>query len=122
MNWAIIPTTQWVKDRKWYDKKRPKELAAVLHNLKRYLDLLHSRPNSLSVSVGFMHTEQAGVIAIDQSGGGKNLQETRLYIYADDTTRKVYLITIGNKQEQHDDVQMSRIFAEEVKKAVEDKD
>ena len=117
MKWTLVPTTQWERAQKWYDKKRPKELCAVLHNLGRYLDLLNSFPNSMSIGAGFIHTEQAGVIAIDQSGGGKNLQETRLYVYADDTTRKVYLVTIGNKQTQRNDVLISKAFAEHIKNA-----
>lgn len=48
----------------------------------------------------------------DQKGGGANLQETRLYLYADDRARIVYLITIGNKDTQAGDIALARTFAE----------
>lgn len=115
VNWQITPTTQWDKDKKWYAKKRPTELAAVLRNLDRYVRLLNISANSKASLVGFMHTEQAGVIAIDESGGGKSLEATRMYVYADDDTKMVYLITIGNKSEQPSDVQFSKEFVEFVR-------
>jgi hypothetical protein len=115
VNWQISPTTQWEKDKKWYAKKRPTELAAVLRNLDRYVKLLNISANSRVSLAGFMHTEQAGVIAIDESGGGKSLAPTRLYVYADDNAKVVYLIRIGNKDEQSDDVQFSKEFVEYLK-------
>ncbi len=66
-----------------------------------------------------MHTEQAGVLAIDQKGGGANLQETRLYTYADDDTKTVYLIAIGDKDAQHADVEYSKNFVKTMRNAVE---
>jgi len=51
-----------------------------------------------------------GVVALDQKGGGGSLQETRMYIFADDETKKVYLITIGDKNEQHSDIEYCKNF------------
>lgn len=115
MEWQIVPTTQWEKDKKWYEKKRPNELAAVIQNLGQYLKYLRQFPNSKAFMAGFMHTEQAGVIALDQSGGGKGLEETRLYVYADDGSRSVYIITVGNKDSQSSDVLMAKEFVEQLR-------
>ncbi len=108
--WQIEPTTGWEKDQKHYSKKRPKELAAVMRNLDRYFKLLTVSKNSKALQAGYLHTEQSGVLAIDQKGGGGNLQETRLYTYADDDTKTVYLIAIGDKGDQHADVEYCKDF------------
>ena len=71
--WELEPTTAWQKDQKYYAKKHPKELAAILNNLRRYLVLLAASKNSKAVQAGFLHHEPAGVVAVDQKGGGANL-------------------------------------------------
>jgi len=108
--WHVEPTDQWQKDVRFYEKKRPDELAAILRNLERYLSQLRNVPNSRSLAAGYLHKEPMGVVAVDQKGGGRNLQETRLYTYADDTKQVVYLITIGNKDSQADDIALSKEF------------
>lgn len=113
--WQLEPTDQYERDLKWYLKKRPGELAAVLNNLQRYLNQLNAAPNSKAIMAGYLHPEQSGVIAVDQKGGGGNLQETRLYTFADDENKVLHLITIGNKDTQHDDVQQSSGFVKALK-------
>ena len=110
--WQLESTTQWQKDVRYYEKKHPAELAAVLRNLKRYLGLLEGARNSRAVQAGFLHSEGKGIIAVDQKGGGGNLQETRLYTYADEAKKVLYLITVGNKNEQPADVELSKNFVE----------
>ena len=56
-----------------------------------------------------------GILAIDQKGGGANLQETRLYIYADDVAQIVYLIAIGDKATQDSDVEYSKNFVRQIR-------
>lgn len=114
--WSLAYSTQWPRDVKHYQKKHARELAAVLHNLKeRYLAMLNVCSNSKAVQAGFLHHEPDGIVAIDQKGGGTGLQETRLYTFADDKTNTLWLITIGNKDDQPDDIQFSRKFVESLK-------
>jgi len=110
--WTIETTAQWEKDQKWYDKKRPNELAAVLRNLKRYVTLLNCCKNSKCAEAGYLHKEPSDVVAIDQKGGGGNLEETRLYTYAVDRGHILYLITIGNKEYQHSDIEYCKQFVQ----------
>lgn len=117
--WQIEPTTGWERDHKHYAKKRPNELGAVLRNLDRYMKLLAVSKNSKVVQAGYLHPEPGGVLAVDQKGGGANLQETRLYTYADDDTKTVYLITIGDKDAQHADVEYCKNFVKTLRNAVE---
>jgi hypothetical protein len=108
--WHFEPTTQWRKDVRFYEKKHPNELAAVLRNLERYGKQLNIAANSRSIAAGYLHAEPLGILAIDQKGGGGNLQETRFYTYADDVEKVVYLITIGNKDSQAGDIALSKEF------------
>ncbi len=114
--WTLAYSTQWPRDVKHYEKKHSRELAAVLRNLgQRYVPMLNASPNARAVQAGFLHHEPEGVVAIDQKGGGVGLQETRLYTFADDSTQTLWLITVGNKDDQPDDIQFSRKFVESLK-------
>ena len=68
--WELEPTNLFVKLEGWYGKKRPAELAAVLRNLDRYVDLLNAASHARTVQAGFLHGEPSGVVAVDQKGGG----------------------------------------------------
>ncbi len=113
--WKIQPTDRWDRDQRHYVKKHPDELAAVMRNLGRYLDLLKNAKNPMDVRAGFLHPEGNGILAIDQKGSRGNLQETRLYTFADRDNCIVYLIAIGNKDSQQCDLQLSRRFVASLK-------
>ena len=117
--WQIEPTTQWQRDVRFYEKKHPNELAAVLRNLERFVNQLQLARNSRSVAAGYLHQEPLGIVAIDQKGGGGNLQETRLYVFADDETQLIHLITIGNKNTQPSDIALSKDFVERLRQKAE---
>jgi len=115
--WQIETTTQWERDQKHYQKKHPDALAAILRNLERFLSLLNLSKNSKCVMAGFLHHEPHGVVAVDQKGFRGNVPETRLYTLPVDKTQTLYLITIGDKNSQHSDVEFSRRFAGSFDKA-----
>jgi hypothetical protein len=117
--WQIQPTTQWEREQKYYEKKHPNELAAVLRNLHRYVNQLNIAPNARSVMAGYIHPEPKGVVAIDQKGGGSNLQQTRLYIFPDEATNMLYIITIGNKNTQSDDIRCCKQFVDNLRISTE---
>jgi hypothetical protein len=62
-----------------------------------------------------MHHEPLGVVAIDQKGGGKSLAQTRLYVYPDTETETLYVITLGDKGSQKDDIATCRAFVNELR-------
>jgi hypothetical protein len=113
--WALEITTQFEKDQKHYSKKRPNELSATLNNLQRLLSILNTGKKPGTFQAGFIHEEPGGVLAVDQKGGGKNLQETRLYTFPDSETETLHLITIGNKKNQSNDIQLAKHFAQSLK-------
>src|ERR1700720_4571989 len=98
--WKIEPTDKYVRDHRWYSKKRPNELKAVLNNLDTYVKAIQGGTKPLQVNAGFIHIEGQGVIAIDQKGGKGKLAQTRLYVYPDSDREVLYLFTIGDKNTQ----------------------
>jgi len=103
-SWVLLPHSAYLRDVRWYAKKRPAELTAILRNLERYMTLLARSPSSRSIQAGFLHPEPHGMVALDQRGGGGYLQETRLYCYAHTGSRTVHLLGIGDKSSQPADL------------------
>lgn len=109
--WELSPTDEYQKRARKFVKKYRRELQAALDNLDTYLRTLQGGVPPLQVKHGFLHPEPHGVVAIDQKGGGAGLKETRLYVYADRDTETVYLITLGDKSSQSNDITYCREFA-----------
>jgi len=101
--WKPVETEEYTRRHKRYQKNHPRELQAVLDNLNVYFQALVGGIKPLQIQHGFMHAEPQGVVAIDQKGGGKNLAQTRLYVYPDADTETLFLITLGSKGSQQDD-------------------
>ncbi len=98
-------TDAYERAHKHYEKKHPAELMAVLDNLDRYFKAVSSGVHPQFVVGGYIHDEGKGVKAIDQKSGGKGkLRQTRLYVYPDVEAKALYLITIGDKQTQKEDI------------------
>lgn len=115
--WMIEQTEQYERDKKFFEKKYPDEMASMLKNLDKYFEALNQCGNPLQVSIGFIHNEPVGIKAIDQKGGGKKhkLQQTRLYIFPNINTNILYLLAIGNKTTQRDDIGKCREFVVNIK-------
>ena len=103
-DWVLLPHSSCLRNFRWYTKKRPAELSAVLRNLERTMTLLANSPHPRTIQAGFLHPEPHGMVAIDQRGGGGCLQETRLYCYAHAGSRTVHLLGIGDKSSQSADL------------------
>jgi len=111
--WVFKATDRFERDRAYYEKKHPRELAACLRNtLLRYLPMLNAAPNPRAIQAGFLHGEPGGVVAVDQKGGGGSLSESRLYTYACADTRILHLLLLGDKASQRRDLaEVRRILA-----------
>ncbi len=117
--WKLRTTEAYESRFKRFAKKHGRELKAVLSNLDRFLGALNagSPPLQAKKAFGFIHREPGGVVAVDQKGGGPNLAQTRLYVYADDRECVLYLITLGDKASQKDDIRTCVEFVAELAKA-----
>lgn len=105
------------RSQKWFEKKKPRELAAVLDNLDTFIKGLNEYGLKLEQvrTFGFVHAEPHGILAIDQKGGGRGLAETRLYVYPNQQTETIYLVTLGDKGSQSGDIELCRNFIAELR-------
>jgi hypothetical protein len=106
--WVIQTTAEYLVRSKRYEKKRWRELEAVLDNLDTFVKTLQNGVKSGQIKFGFIHPEPHGVLALDQKGGGSNLAQTRLYVYPDEEKEVLYLLTLGDKQSQRADIQFCK--------------
>ncbi len=121
--WSQEPTETYRCKHEYYEKKYPRELAAAEGNLDTYFKTLSEGINPLQIKAGFIHHEPEGIKAIDQKGGRQKvkLQQTRLYIYPDVPTKTLFLLTIGDKQTQRDDIKFCREHVrKEIRKPIQD--
>ena len=112
--WGVLKTDQYERRLKRYHKKKHAQSMAVLNNLDIFLKALNSGKPPKPLIYGFLHGEPSDVIAIDQTGGVK-LAETRLYVYPDRETETLYLLTIGDKQTQAEDIRDCMAFVKQIK-------
>lgn len=114
--WQLEPTDDYERQFRWYEKKRSRELEAVLRNLQTYFEALRAGNKPMQIKYGFVHVEPSGVFAIDQKGGTGRLAQTRLYVYPDTDSEVLHLLTIGGKGiEQRNDIQLCKDFVTELK-------
>ncbi|MBY0522972.1 MAG: hypothetical protein K2R98_06220 [Gemmataceae bacterium] len=118
--WDLEPSEEYRRRHKRFEKNHPRELAAVLVNLATYQTALKSCARPQQVNFGFMHAEPSGVVALDQKRGGKNLRQTRLYVFPDADTGVLHLITVGGKDTQSDDIQFCREYVQSIQKQKEE--
>jgi hypothetical protein len=116
MAWVVESTEDFERQLNRYNKKHRQVLMAVLDNLDTYFETLKSGVKAQNVVFGFVHPEPNGVRAIDQRGGRGRLPETRLYVYPDEETKVLHLITLGDKRSQHDDIQACKRFIADLRK------
>ena len=110
--WKLSPTPDIEKRVKKFQKKHGRELQNVFDNLDTFLKCLEAGASSGQIHRGFIHPEPSGILAIDQKGKGSHLKEFRLYIYPDQESETLYLITLGDKNSQSDDIQLCKKFVE----------
>lgn len=97
-------------------KNHPDAVHAAAENLKQYLASLNQGASPARIRTSFIHPEPGGVIAIDQTGGGRKLAKLhliRLYIFPDPATLEIILITIGDKQTQRADLKDCAAFVKQ---------
>lgn len=102
--WAFKPSPRFLRDARWYARRRPRESEAVMRNLSRYQQMLAAAPNPRAIRAGFIHPEPHGMVALDEGGGRGGLQATRLYCFADPARKEIHLLAIGAKATQSRDL------------------
>ena len=116
MEWSIQRTTRFDNRYKKLAKKHRNECQNTFTNLYRYFQGLREggKPAQLSVH-SFVHNEGEGTYALDQSGELKTTTAIRLYIFPDEMTKVLRLVTIGEKNTQSRDVNEVHQFVRAIK-------
>lgn len=122
--WEIEKYTGFENQYKKFANKHENEASATLSNLQTYFEVLKETNNvQIANQQPFVHPEPEGMVAIDQRGAkiekkqGK-LKATRLYVYATIINQTLYLLGIGDKDSQKQDIETCRSKVKQIKKEV----
>lgn len=115
--WTVERSHRFGRRVKKLEKRHRREVAATLDNLDTYLQSLDQgiKPMQL-VKHSFVHNEQMGIHAVDQSPLHKGSKPLRLYVYPDEATETVHVITFGGKDTQSADVNESCEYVRQLQK------
>lgn len=78
-------------------------------NLKSLENILNYGKRINEIKFGWLHKETRGILAITEKGGHQEIKLSkikagRLYIYPDEEKKILYLLTIGDKNSQENDI------------------
>jgi hypothetical protein len=115
--WNIEPTDKFLRKYKLFENKYPSQLIAMWNNLDTYMKVLQKTDNPLVITGGYIHPEGQGIVAIDQTKAEVKLKETRLYVYPDTRTKNLFLLIIGDKRTQKDDIQYAKKCVKKIRES-----
>ena len=122
--WEVEKAAGFDNQYKKFVKRHENEASAAMSNLETYLAVLQETNNAQAANQQpFVHSEPEGMVAIDQRGAKRNtnkktgkLKATRLYVYAAVINQTVYLLGIGDKDSQKQDIETCRKKARQIKR------
>jgi hypothetical protein len=95
--------------------KHPREYESLFANLEKILRLLRAGNKIGGFGVGFFRSEGGEVYRIGQTGV-ESAKESRLYVYPDEPRHVMYILNIGDKDSQRDDINGSKNIVGTIKK------
>lgn len=101
------------KFKKFAGKYR-REYVSLFANLEKIMGLLKAGQKLGSFQVGFFKSEREGVYRIGQTGV-PSAKESRLYVFPDEAKRVMYVLNIGTKEGQGDDINEAHRIARGLK-------
>jgi hypothetical protein len=101
-----------------FSKKHSREYVSVFANLEKILGLLRSGNKIGGFQVGFFRSEGEGVYRIGQTGVSGS-KESRLYVFPDEKNKTMYVLGIGVKDGQSDDIREAKTIAKAIKANIE---
>ena len=88
-------------------KNYPEEYTACFANLEKILTILNSGNKISGFKVGFFRSEGDGLYRIGQTGV-KDAKEVRLYVYPDTESEMMYVLSMGTKESQQNDIKEAK--------------
>lgn len=115
MTWGVVSSSDYRKRLKTFEKTNRVDVANCLVNLQKYLDELNAGNSPKHLYRGFLHAEQGGVWAIDPTGvKGTQKKALRLYVFPFEPTETLYVLILGDKGTQSEDVRLCAATAREI--------
>lgn len=116
--WTLQESDIYGARFKRFMKKNKDVVRLILNNLDTYFETLNQGVHPQQIRAGFIHPEPGGVKAIDQKGSRKGIggtpKEGRLYVFPQEQTCILHLITIGDKDSQKADLADCRNFMDDL--------
>lgn len=97
---------------KRFAKTHRQELKNLFDNLHSYLLALKGNLSPQQIIRGYVHNEPRGIKALDESGPGKHRKALRLYIYPETETQTLFVLAVGDKRTQGEDIRECVRFVE----------
>ncbi len=98
---------------KHFAKKNAAENTSLFANLEKIMRLLRAGHKIGGFSIGFFRSEGEEVYRIGQTSV-RAAKESRLYVYPDER-KTMYILTIGNKGTQQDDINEAKRIVKQIK-------
>lgn len=118
--WELKWTTTYESRLKRLMKANPKEIHQTLNNLETYKVALENGVKPMQiVKLDFVRNAQLGIHEIDQTPLKKGKLAIRLYLYPSESEKTLYLLTIGDKDQQADDIRECSKFVRELRKKLD---
>jgi len=97
-------------------RNHPEEYAACFANLDKVLTILNNGNKVGGFKVGFFRPEGNGLYRIGQTGV-KDSKEVRLYVYPDTESEIMYVLAMGTKESQKNDIKEAKKKTKKIKVA-----
>lgn len=116
MAWHIVPSADYEKSVKDFEKKWPEELRAVASNLKTlFLAVEAGAKVEQLKTLGFVRSEPLGILAITERGCEKKTKPkaTRLYVFVDDVKCQICVMLLADKSSQSKDISLCKKYVQD---------
>lgn len=118
--WKVAVADGYENRLKRLHKSNSAEIKQVLENLATYEQMVRSGVRVASLlNLKFVRNAQSGIHEIDQSPLKKGFLALRLYVYVCEERHVIYLLGIGTKDQQFDDIRDCVKLVREVRAQIE---
>lgn len=120
--WTLQFQADHDRRRGKFAKNSRRELVNLYTNLNTYHEALNAgiHPEKIKREYPFVHSRyKQGLVSIDQRGptsGKGKLKLLRLYLFPHMPTKRLHVITLGDKSTQAEDIKRSNEFVEGILK------
>src|SRR2546426_123729 len=107
--WRTEPTSGWQLSALNFSQTNPKEMAALVRNLRHYLAQLNVSRNHKSIEALYLHNEVSSIVSLNQKGMEDDLEDSRLYLFPDESRRILYLLCVGKEATRNADMEFCKM-------------